>query len=85
MVKIRFARGGRKKAPFYRVVVADSRSSRDGKFIERVGHFDPLLEDQKGLVLDIERIDYWIGVGAQMSPRVKSLYKTLKNKAANSK
>ena len=78
MVKIRLARGGRKKAPFYRIVVSDSRSARDGKFIERVGHFDPLLEDQKGLVMDIERADYWLGVGAQMSPRVKSLYKKLK-------
>ncbi|MEC7030651.1 MAG: 30S ribosomal protein S16 [Pseudomonadota bacterium] len=80
MVKIRFARGGRKSAPFYRIVVADSRSSRDGKFIERIGHFNPLLENQEGCVLNIERLEHWVGVGAQMSPRVKSLYKVMKAK-----
>jgi len=80
MVKIRFARGGRKSAPFYRIVVADSRSARDGKFIEKVGHFDPLLEDQKGCVIDLERLEHWLSVGAQMSLRVKSLYKVMKAK-----
>ncbi|MCP8352526.1 30S ribosomal protein S16 [Candidatus Synchoanobacter obligatus] len=78
MVKIRFSRGGRKKAPFYHIIVADSRSARDGKFIERIGHFDPLQEEQKGLTLSIERLEHWVGEGAQMSPRVKSLYKVLK-------
>lgn len=81
MVKIRLARGGRKKAPFYRIVVTDSRSSRDGKFIERVGHFNPLVEDQKELVINLERVDHWLSVGAQMSPRVKSLYKAAKANA----
>ena len=78
MVKIRLARGGRKKSPFYRIVVADSRSARDGKFIERIGHFDPLQENLQGCKLNIERLEYWVSVGAQMSARVKSLYKATK-------
>ncbi len=80
MVKIRFARGGRKGAPFYRIVVADSRAARDGKFIERIGHFNPLLENQEGCALNIERLEHWVSVGAQISPRVKSLYKVMKSK-----
>jgi small subunit ribosomal protein S16 len=82
MVRIRFARGGRKKSPFYKIVVADSRSARDGKFIEKIGHFDPLLEDLKGCALNVERLEHWVGVGAKMSPRVKSLYKALAKKQA---
>ena len=83
MVKIRLARGGRKKSPFYRIVVADSRSARDGKFIERIGHFDPLQEDLKGCELNVERLEHWVSQGAHMSARVNSLYKAVKKKAAD--
>ena len=83
MVKIRLARGGRKKSPFYRIVVADSRSARDGKFIERIGHFDPLLENLQGCKLNVERLEHWVSVGAQMSARVESLYKAVKKQSDN--
>ena len=71
-VKIRLARWGTKKRPYYRVVVADSRSPRDGKYIEQVGSFNPLLPDGSAqkLVLDLDRIKYWIGTGAQVSDRI---------------
>jgi small subunit ribosomal protein S16 len=76
MVVIRLARGGAKKRPFYRVVVADSRNPRDGKFIERVGFHNPVARGQEeSLRLDIERIQYWISTGAQLSQRVASLIK----------
>ena len=72
MVRIRLARGGAKKRPFYRIVAADSRSPRDGRFLEQLGSYDPLLnnEDPKRVVLKEERIRYWIGQGAQVSDRV---------------
>lgn len=71
--KIRLARAGAKKAPFYKVVVADSRSPRDGKFIEKVGTFNPFLADdnENRLILNKERIQYWLGVGATPSERVE--------------
>lgn len=71
-VKIRLARGGAKKRPYYRVVVTDSRSPRDGKYIEKVGTHNPLLpKDHADRVkLDIERIEYWLGQGAKPSDRV---------------
>ncbi len=76
MVTIRLARGGSKKRPFYHVVVTDSRNSRDGRYIERVGFFNPIAEGkQEELRLERERIDYWIGQGAQPTDRVKSLMK----------
>lgn len=78
MVKIRLARGGRKKAPFFKIVVTDSRSARDGKFIEQIGYFNPLLDDLKGCSLNVERLEYWVGVGAQLSNQVRSLYKAVK-------
>jgi len=65
-VRIRLARHGRKKAPFYRIVAADGRMPRDGRYLERLGHFDPMVESGQ-LVLDLERVDYWIGVGASPS------------------
>ena len=71
-VRIRLARHGRKKAPFYRIVAADGRMPRDGRYIERLGHFDPMVEPDE-LVLDLERVDYWIGVGASPSDRAASL------------
>ena len=76
MVTIRLARSGAKKRPFYHVVVADSSRSRDGRFIERVGYFNPIATGQATrLDLKNERIDYWVSVGAQMSDRVKGLVK----------
>ena len=74
MVTIRLARGGAKKRPFYHVVVADSRRSRDGRFIERVGFFNPVARGQEErLRIDRERIEYWQGQGAQLSARVQKL------------
>ncbi|MDB9773900.1 30S ribosomal protein S16 [bacterium] len=72
MIKIRLSRGGTKKRPVYKVVIADSRRARDGKFIEKVGFFNPLLpKDKKERVgLEAERIKYWIGQGAQPTARV---------------
>jgi small subunit ribosomal protein S16 len=76
MVKIRLSRGGSKKRPFYHLTVADSRSSRDGRFIERVGFFNPIARGQEErLRVDAERVDYWVGQGAQISDRVKTLLK----------
>lgn len=74
MVTIRLARGGAKKRPFYHVVVADSRTKRDGRFIERIGYFNPVAKGQE-IRLDInqERIQHWTGVGAQISERVQAL------------
>ncbi len=76
MVVIRLARTGSKKKPFYHVVVADSRSPRDGRFIERLGFFNPYArgEEQK-LRLNRDRISHWAGVGAQLSQRVQTLVK----------
>ena len=82
MVSIRLARGGSKKRPFYHVVVSDSRSPRDGRYIERVGFYNPRARGQEEVLrLDDERIAYWIGEGAQPSERVASLIKGA-NKAA---
>ena len=71
-VKIRLARGGAKKRPYYRVVVADGRAPRDGKYIEKVGTHNPLLpkDHEDRIKLDVERIQYWLGQGAQPSDRV---------------
>lgn len=71
-VRIRLQRKGRKKRPFYRVVVADSRSARDGRFIERLGHYDPLA-DPAVVVIDEERALAWLKNGAQPSDTAKSL------------
>ena len=71
-LKIRLARGGAKKRPFYRVVVADTRAPRDGRFIEKIGTFNPLLakDDAARVVLDVERAKHWVGVGALPTDRV---------------
>jgi small subunit ribosomal protein S16 len=71
---IRMARGGTKKRPYYRIVVADKRSARDGKYIERLGNYDPLLKDAKSGI-DMARVEYWIGVGALPSERITKLLK----------
>lgn len=74
MVTIRLARGGAKKRPFYHVVVADSRMPRDGRYIERVGFFNPIATGQEvRLQLKSERIDYWLSQGAKPSDRVNKL------------
>lgn len=71
-LKIRLARGGSKKRPYYRIVVADSRYARDGRFIEKIGSYNPLLgkDDEKRVVLDLEKAKEWIGKGAQPTDRV---------------
>ena len=77
MVSIRLSRAGAKKRPFYHLVVTDSRNRRDGRYIERVGYFNPVgKEQEENLRIDVERVDYWIGQGAQPSERVASLLKT---------
>lgn len=72
MVRIRLARGGARKRPFYRIVAADSRSPRDGRFLERLGSYNPLLgkEHPDRVILNEERIRHWLGTGAQASDRV---------------
>ena len=76
MVTIRLSRGGAKKRPFYHITVADSRRARDGRFIERIGFFNPLAKGQEErLRLDLERMAFWQSQGAQVSPRVSSLAK----------
>ncbi len=79
MVTIRLARGGAKKRPFYSIVVADSRRSRDGRFIEKIGFFNPIAAGQEEkLRIDLDRIEHWVGVGAQLSDRVAKLVKDAK-------
>ena len=76
MVTIRLARGGAKKRPFYHMVVTDSRNRRDGRYIERVGFFNPLAKGaEERLNVKKERVEYWIGQGAQTSDRVAKLLK----------
>ena len=76
MVKIRLRRMGAKKAPYYRVIVADSRSPRDGRFIEELGIYDPMAEGET-LKIDVERAKYWIANGAQPTDTVRGLLKKL--------
>jgi small subunit ribosomal protein S16 len=83
MVSIRLARGGSKKRPFFHVVVSDSRSPRDGRYIERVGFYNPQARGQEEeLRLDDTRIDYWMSKGAQPSERVANLIKGARKAAA---
>jgi small subunit ribosomal protein S16 len=83
MVTIRLQRGGAKKRPFYQVVVADSRRARNGRFIENVGFFNPTAQGQaERLRLDLERVEYRVGVGASLSVRVTTLVKEAKKSAA---
>ncbi len=79
MVVIRLARGGSKHRPFFNVVVADSRNRRDGRFIERVGFYNPVAnEKQKRVRLNAERLNHWVGQGAQLSEAVAKLVKEQK-------
>jgi small subunit ribosomal protein S16 len=83
MVTIRLSRGGSKKRPFYHLTVTDSRKARDGRFIERVGFFNPIARGQEErLRIDNDRIDYWVSQGAQLSDRVAKLLKDQAKAAA---
>lgn len=83
MVKIRLTRGGAKKRPFYHVIVTDSRSARDGSFIERLGFFNPIAAGgEERLRIDLARIDHWVGQGAQVSDRVEGLVREARKSAA---
>ncbi|MBL8347962.1 MAG: 30S ribosomal protein S16 [Rubrivivax sp.] len=82
MVVIRLARGGAKKRPFYNIVVADARERRDGRFIERVGFYNPMASGgDQPLRLALDRVTYWSGVGAQLSPTVQRLVDQAKHAA----
>ena len=83
MVVIRLARGGAKNRPFYNIVVADSRMPRDGRFIERVGFYDPKApEGREALRVNLERVTHWSGKGAKLSPTVTRLVRQFAKKAA---
>jgi len=76
MVVIRLARGGQKKRPFYHIVVTDARNKRDGRYIERIGFFNPSAKgDEVRLNLNSDRIDHWVKLGAKASDRVNALMK----------
>lgn len=78
-VRIRLSRGGSKKHPYYRVVAADQRAPRDGRFIEKLGSYNPLLpkDHQERLVLDVEKVKSWISKGAQPTERLQKLFANL--------
>ncbi|WP_227268286.1 30S ribosomal protein S16 [Roseobacter weihaiensis] len=84
-MKIRLARGGSKKRPFYRIVAADSRMPRDGRFIEKLGTYNPLLpkDSEERVKMDVERVQHWLGQGAQPTDRVARMLEAagLKEKA----
>ena len=83
MVKIRLARGGSKKRPFYSIIVSDQRRQPSGRFIERIGFFNPMaVESEESLRIDTERADYWISQGEQPSERVANILKQVTRKAA---
>lgn len=82
MVTIRLSRGGAKGRPFYHLVVSDSRRARDGRYIERLGFFSPIATgSEERLRVDLDRYDYWLGVGAKASDRVASLVKDFRKQA----
>ncbi len=82
MVTIRMSRGGAKKRPFYHIVVTDSRSRRDGRFIERLGFFNPIAAGgEERLRIDLDRFQYWQSQGAQISERVSKLVKEYRAQA----
>ena len=83
MVTIRLSRGGAKKRPFYHIVVTDSRNRRDGRYIERLGFFNPVATGQEqDLKIDLARADYWLAQGAKPSDRVAGLLKKIRKQAA---
>jgi small subunit ribosomal protein S16 len=80
VVRIRLKRMGRTHRPFYRISVMDARKARDGKTIEDIGYYDPMVQDKSQRVnLNVERLDYWVGVGAQPTEKVAVLIKKVKN------
>lgn len=82
MVSIRLSRGGSKKRPYYHIVVSDSRSPRDGRYIERLGFYNPKAQGaEQELRMDSERMDYWLSKGAKPSDTVSNLIKTAKKAA----
>ena len=84
MVTIRLSRGGALKRPFYHVIVTDRRNRRDGRYIERLGYFNPIATGaEKPLELDLDRVDYWLGTGAQASDRVAALIKQFRKAQAS--
>jgi len=86
MVKIRLARGGAKKKPFYSIVATDSRKRRDSGYIERIGYFNPVARGQEvRLTIEEDRVDYWASKGAQFSDRVKQLIKEFKDPSIREK
>ena len=78
MVRIRLARGGTKKKPYYRVVVANQRCKRDGRYLEHIGFYNPMVNENR-FEVDSERFKYWLSVGAQPSERINKLMKKLKS------
>ncbi|HEY7673189.1 MAG TPA: 30S ribosomal protein S16 [Gammaproteobacteria bacterium] len=83
MVTIRLSRGGATKRAFYHIVVADSRKARDGRYIERIGFFNPkAAAHEPKLKVDLERVDFWVARGAQTSDRVSDLIKEFRGAAA---
>ena len=83
MVMIRLSRGGATRRAFYHIVVTDKRNKRDGRYIERIGFFNPTATaDEVSLKVDLPRADYWLSQGAQASDRVASLIKQFRGKAA---
>ncbi len=82
MVTIRLSRGGAKKRPFYHIHVADSRKARDGRYLERIGFYNPTASgNDERLRLDLDRVDHWVGLGAQTSDRVAKLIKEARKAA----
>ena len=83
MVTIRLALGGSKKRPFYHIHVSDSRSPRDGRYLERIGFFNPIANGKEDrLKVDLERLDHWVALGAQTSERVAKLVSEVRQQAA---
>ena len=78
-LKIRLSRGGSKKRPFYRIVVAEAAAPRDGRYVERIGHYNPMLakDNDQRLVIDGKRVKHWIGLGAKPTERVQKLLSSL--------
>ena len=82
MVTIRLSRGGSKKTPFYHIHVADSRRPRDGRYLERIGYFNPMASgNAERLRIDLDRFDHWVGLGAGASDRVAKLVKEARKAA----
>lgn len=84
MVTIRLSRGGALKRPFYHIVVTDRRNRRDGRYIERLGFFNPIASgDETPLKVDLDRVDYWLGHGAQTSERAAQLIRQFRKAQAS--